>query len=50
MTMLAEDIEIPEVPFSLRTITAHKMRVAALKRSQAKRKSNQVKVQNKKKK
>ena len=49
MTMLAEDIEIPEVPVSLRTITAHKKRVAALKRAQAKRKNNQIKDQSKNK-
>jgi hypothetical protein len=34
--MLVEDIVIPEVPIPLRTITAHKMRVAAIKRAKAK--------------
>jgi hypothetical protein len=50
MTMLVEDIEIPEVPVSLRTIAAHKKRIAALKRAHAKRRSNQIKVQSKKQK
>jgi hypothetical protein len=50
MTILAEDIEIPEVPVSLRTIAAHKKRIAALKRAHAKRRSNQIKVQSKKQK
>jgi len=47
MTMLAEDIEIPEVPVSLRTIAARKKRVAAFKRAQAKRRPSQIKVQSK---
>ena len=34
--MLVEDIEIPEVPIPLRTITAHKMRAAAIKRAKTK--------------
>jgi hypothetical protein len=41
--MLAENIEIPEVPTSDRTIAAHKKRVAALKRAKAKRKAREEK-------
>jgi hypothetical protein len=35
--MIAEDIEIPEVPISIRTISAQRKRAAALKRIVAKR-------------
>jgi hypothetical protein len=35
--MLAQNIEIPEVPISLRVIGAHKKRVAALKRVKRKK-------------
>ena len=42
--MTVEDIEIPEVPISLRTIVAQKKRAAALKRIVAKRKKTSKEV------
>lgn len=43
--MIAEDIEIPEVPISLRTIVAQKKRAAALKRIIAKQRKKSEEVQ-----
>jgi hypothetical protein len=42
--MIAEDIEIPEVPISIRTISAQRKRAAALKRIVAKRKKTSKEV------
>jgi len=50
MTMRAEDIEIPEVPVSLRIMAAHKKKISAQKRAHTKRRSSQIKVQRKKQK
>jgi hypothetical protein len=45
MTQLADNIEIPEVPFSRRILIDHKKALAVIKRAKAKQKSNQNRVQ-----